>query len=537
MEGRSIYPPPRAQQRALAERVQELSGSARGFRVDVTVRRARPAMSSEYLALADAPASEPDAALPVADAPCQPVAALRDIPYQSPLDAHPAMAEYIQRQAKTRGNSSWRRILHNHLYKSKKAGGHVIDGTGLKDHLHTSPLEIIPFGSEATGEDMVMVDLFIANSFVYGDGAACAATAIESTAEAATETVCKEVLITLFVNDAINNYPNSRLALSQLNWHASLAVLLQETRRLLRDSIAGGPPAPGVALPDGQLVAPGRVGAGAQPGAPIPMPLPRSNKTKAWDFYEVPADPASREQEILSVFRYLCANERGGRVIPSQLKTRLRSRGRTGPAWVELARLLEAGSMLRFLQAHSHEFGYAHGKGPEKLHSFWMQHAWQATSQGQPVAPPAKQPPSGQRGCVGCQQSGWCPAQSSQRRPQGQPQSSQEPQSGQSSGHGVLIPPPGLSSESTVAPARQPVVPSEQQAWAAAASDGNQLLTVYQTTYYMPLHQQRQPGPPAEQPVAPAAQQAGAAGWWQPTTTGWWAHHTSSGWEPYFHVE
>ena len=344
-------------------------------------------------ALADASSSQTAATL--ADAPCssQPVAALCDIPWQSPLDAHPEVSDYIQRQANAgRGTGvTWRRILH-HLFKSrKKAGGrHVVDGF-LKDLLETSDL-LHRLLDVFLAEEQTVTEPLIAkfNSFDYDDGgAACGATtAVGFNEESATETVCKEVVITLFVSDAINNDSNSKLALSQKNWHTPLAELLQETRRLLRrDSIADGPTSPVGA--DGQPVAPGLlVGAVAQP-APTPMPLlPMSDeKTKA--------------------------------------------------------RLLEPGSMLRSLQAHSDEFGYDdRGSGPDKLHSFWLQ----ATSQRQPVAPPAQQPPSGSPG-------------SSAQPPSGQRGSGRRQQS---SGYDF---PPSLYSARwapAVAPGEQPVAPAEQ---------------------------------------------------------------------------
>jgi hypothetical protein len=238
----------------------------------------------------------------------------------------------LSSKAALRDNVTWKRLLNNHLSRAKKAGGRICD----------EPVEgYLVFEMFA---EQVNVQLTLPHSFDNGDNAASGASVYAEPQAEGIEKACKAVLTELFIRD-VANYPNSRLVLHQTNWKSTLADLLQQVGNLVRAEPTRQPLAP---ADPWQPVAPADT-QGA-PAYPRPLPIPPSHSEQTRSLYKAPVDEAERVSEVLRLLRFMVRNDRGRCQLAKAGPVLVG--GRKVPAWKCLARLVEPGKLLSFLQNH-----------------------------------------------------------------------------------------------------------------------------------------------------------------------------------------
>ena len=227
---------------------------------------------------------------------------------------------------------------------------------------------------EQIDTDTIRFTLQIPHSFEYGDDAACGATVHAESEVDGIQLASKMVLAKLFVRDATDNYPKSRLTLHAEHWNCGLADLLREVRNI----VVGFPPPPQSFYSSSS----------APPQPPLPMPTTTSRQRRADDdLYEPPDDPAQRVEEIKDVFRRMIVETDGPMfdICARQIRT---ADGTRQKPYLLLARLVEPGKLLDFLDTHGRdEFEYTTrlAKGGEQvLHTLKFR---SSSGRGQPAAP------------------------------------------------------------------------------------------------------------------------------------------------------
>jgi len=250
----------------------------------------------------------------------------------------PDVCEWIESKANIKGQVTWRRILKAHVIRSKDLGGPICN-VNLAD--------VLTFESLPSGE--VKASLLLPHSFEPDDFAACGACALAWEKKDAEEAVCRAVTTELILEDALN-FPQSKMVLHQSNWKISLLDLHAE-----------------VAAKMGQNVSQWR-----REDTHIPQTA-NSRARKAWSFYRIPAadQVETRKTDVELLLVTIAENENGkdGWACPDHLK-RIMFEGQKLPPWVLLARMVEPGTLVKFLEDRPHMFEVRLKDGGRKLDAF-----------------------------------------------------------------------------------------------------------------------------------------------------------------------
>ena len=257
------------------------------------------------------------------------------------------LRSWIEKQAKLRRHVSWRSILSADLHRCERLGGRICPDIR----------ELVQVEELAEGEFKAMLKL--ANSYERGDKIVSAAAAVASDEENAIEQVCKKLMIQRLLDDARVHYPNTKLRLVPNNWHRIDDMM----RRINEATVSPFGQDKEAALPTAVYLL----------GLHSPSEPDRSPGRMAAILaaYEPPAahEMEKREVEIASLLASISVNERGW-AQPNYLKRMYYSRGGNGATRMrpleELRRLVEPGTLLKFLQDHPRQFE-VRTKNGEKL--------------------------------------------------------------------------------------------------------------------------------------------------------------------------
>jgi len=251
---------------------------------------------------------------------------------------------WIAAQANLTTQVTWRRILGADLKRPQKLGGYICPN--ICDLVQVYQL----------GGNTVRAMLRIDNSYARGDGIVSAATAVANDKADAIEQVCKKLMIRRLLYDARVNYPNSTLRLVPNNWRIGIDDMLQHICHSLGRL-------------GGEVFVAERLCASELHTDGTQRSLGR--EITAWAAYVQPAahEVEKRNIEIANLLVSISRNEVGygneaGWAHPNFLKRmRLQRkevrrpcpalkqyRGTQTPLFLELGRLVEPRTLLKFLQ-------------------------------------------------------------------------------------------------------------------------------------------------------------------------------------------
>jgi hypothetical protein len=177
-------------------------------------------------------------------------------------------------------------------------------------------------------------------SFDKDDGTACGATAVSIDKASGIEQTSKQLFLSLLLDDAARNNPQSRMVLHENAWKCPTSDIIKVVASQVVPHLADSA-----------------------------MPLCQSTRSRG--LYQPPLDPGARAVEVetlLVEISITCGWHRNteGWVSPSNLP-KLRRDGETITPWMELARLVESGKLLSFLRDRPGVFGVWCGLNLPKL--------------------------------------------------------------------------------------------------------------------------------------------------------------------------
>jgi hypothetical protein len=241
---------------------------------------------------------------------------------------------WIEEQKKQ--GQSWRHILKSHIIRSKTLGPICTEDIA----------DIVVIGTEGGGR--IKATVTIPNSFEFGDGLACSAWAVADTKKEAIGEACKNLMMNLFLQDAENHFPISKMVLKMANWKIPIEDLVQEiARRGSSDFRALAEMDPGLTLT-------------------VSIIDPTSGRQRKHNLYQEPTNQDAREAEVCQLLTEISGRVQvpsRGWAKPHDMRQMQTKAGDTVTPWREVARLVKPGTLLKFLQDRPQLFEVAVGEG------------------------------------------------------------------------------------------------------------------------------------------------------------------------------